>query len=558
MPSDRVARGRRWFGGALGTVLLLAGAGLAGTPPLAAAGIPHGGTLTYIDAPLTPFVKNFNPFSPSYAPGSAELQLFEPLLYFDSYTEKVIPVLATSYRYSRGDRVITMTLRRGVKWSDGVSFTSADVVFTYEDILKHPAIDLTGVGSDLKSVSAEGPYKVRFVLKQRDIPFLYYLAGLVPILPKHIWQGKNPVTFTNPNPVTTGPFLLEKITSDEMVLKRNPDYWNRPLPYVSQIDVPMYLSNTTSDLAMSQGKWSMGQQFIPDIHTALLAHNPSHYFYWFPPVAPTTLFTNDAVYPTSLPAFRQALSVAINRNTISSVGEYGYEPPINGTGLPLPTFAKWVDPKVVAHYPDSYSPARAKEILRKAGFKWSPAGKLLTPKGQPVTLTLMAPSGATDYVADSEIMVRELQAIGINATATTPSVSTELADLGDGHFQLAILWTSTGPGPYFVYDTLYNSVYSAPVGKVAPSNYERWMNPETDRLLNAYAHTNDPAKEHAIMDQLEAIVASQLPTIPLVGEVAWDEYNTTQFVGWPTAADPYSAFASEWDYQYIFARVHER
>lgn len=523
-----------------------------------ASGYPHGGTITYIDAPIAPFSDNFNPFSGSYALGSSEIDIYEPLLFFNDYTEKVVPKLAAKYTYSDGNRVITMQLRKGVRWSDGRPFTSADVVFTYRAILAHPAIDLSGVSSDLKSVTALGRYAVRFTLKHPNTPFLYYLAGSVPIVPAHVWQGKNPVTFTNTNPVTTGPWLVQSENTNQVVLKANPHYWNAPEPYVQTIVVPAYLSNTSADLAMVQGKWDMGQQFIPNLKSALLAKN-SNYHFWFPPTFPATIWTNDATYPLSLVPLRRAISLSINRQLVSAIGEYGYEKPVNLTGLPLPTFARWVPPSLLKKFAPTYSPARAKTILKAAGFRWNAQGRLVDPKGQVVSFTLLAPSGATDYVSDCKLVASELGAIGLNVTVSVPTVSTEIADLQSGNFQLALLWTPTvGPGPYFLYDSMYSSVFTAPVGKTAVSNYERWNNPATDRLLNAFAQTRDPAKEKAIMAQLETIIGNEQPTIPLVGGVAWEEYNTAHIVGWPSAQNPYDAFASAWDYEYIFAQVHRK
>ncbi|MCY0898041.1 MAG: ABC transporter substrate-binding protein [Firmicutes bacterium] len=96
----------------------------------------HASIASYIEAPDSPFVANFNPFSPSNSVTSAGLaEIYEPLLHFNTYTGQIVPKLATSYTYSDNHQTITFHLRHGVKWSNGLPFTSADAVFTYDMIL---------------------------------------------------------------------------------------------------------------------------------------------------------------------------------------------------------------------------------------------------------------------------------------------------------------------------------------------------------------------------------------------------------------------------------------
>ena len=85
------------------------------------------------------------------------------------------------------------------------------------------------------------------------------------------------------------------------------------------------------------------------------------------------------------------------------------------------------------------------------------------------------------------------------------------------------------------------STNSAPVGQVAVSNYERWMDPATDALLNQYAASTDPAIQKQALYGLQQIMGNQLPSIPLTAEPYWYEYSTAKFVGWPDAQHPYAA-----------------
>ena len=94
--------------------------------------------------------------------------------------------------------------------------------------------------------------------------------------------------------------------------------------------------------------------------------------------------------------------------------------------------------------------------------------------------------------------------------------------------------------PYYELRQLLYSKVSAPIGQDAATNWERWENPATDRLIEEYASTTSAAKQHQVVDQLENVMLSDVPVIPLSEFVDWYEYNTSQFTGWVTASDPYA------------------
>ncbi len=84
------------------------------------------------------------------------------------------------------------------------------------------------------------------------------------------------------------------------------------------------------------------------------------------------------------------------------------------------------------------------------------------------------------------------------------------------------------------------SANSAPIGTAAGSNFERYSNPQTDALINQYATTAYPAQQHSIVNQLEKVMLSEVPVIPVTEAVDWFQYDTGSFSGWPTQANPYA------------------
>jgi peptide/nickel transport system substrate-binding protein len=109
---------------------------------------------------------------------------------------------------------------------------------------------------------------------------------------------------------------------------------------------------------------------------------------------------------------------------------------------------------------------------------------------------------------------------------------------------MAISWTNPGPTPFYLYNSLLNSTNSAAVGSQASSNFERWTDPATDKLLVQYATTTNPTIQQQALNGLQQVMVEQLPSIPLVYGATWYEYSSRNFTGWPVAGNPYASPAA--------------
>ena len=116
-----------------------------------------------------------------------------------------VPWLSTGYAFNEDATRLSMTLREGVKWSDGAEFDAGDVQFTFELLRDTPGLDGRGLWTDLERIEVEGN-TVHFGFKQPCFSGLERIAHQA-IVPEHIWKEReNPGTYPNPNPVGTGPF----------------------------------------------------------------------------------------------------------------------------------------------------------------------------------------------------------------------------------------------------------------------------------------------------------------------------------------------------------------
>jgi peptide/nickel transport system substrate-binding protein len=525
-------------------VLLLAGVTAAAWTAVGSqAGTKHaaGGTsVTIANVAGMSWTCGFNPFNStvqflSFGP------IYEGLVFVNELKSgAATPWLASKFAWSNHAKTLTFTIRKGPKWSDGKPVTAADVLFTFQLLKKHKALDLQAVWSVLKSVTRKGSNQVVFKFKSAAAPYFYYVAGQTPIVPKHIWAKiANPVTFTDKAPVGSGAYTVSgsNCNPQRIIYTKNAHYWQKGKPKIDTVVYPAYTDNGPANLALATGQDQWGGQFIPNIKNYYSAKSKDNH-YWFPPLANVSIFINLKNPILKSLAVRRAMAYAINRPRVAAIGESGYEPASNQTGIVSPTFKSWLNKKLAKKV--GYDPAKAKSILRKAGYKLQ-GGVFHTKKGKPLSFTMINISGYTDWIASANIVQQELKNIGIKVTTSNISGTTYDDETFNGHFELAYDGNEAGgPSPYYELRQELYSKNSAPIGKQASSNWERYYNPKVDKLFNSYASTTSLAKQHSIVDQLEAAMVRDIPIIPITGAVDFYEYNTKSITGWVNPGNPYA------------------
>jgi peptide/nickel transport system substrate-binding protein len=499
-----------------------------------------GSTLTISNESGSTWNCQFNPFNENV---NWELfgPVYEPLVFIDSLESgKASPWLAKSWTWSDNDTVVTFTMRSGVKWQDGVPLTAADVVYTYNLLKAHTALDLNSDWSVLKSVVQKGSNQVVMTFNGSGLTDFYLVAYDTPIVPEHIWSKiSNPVTYPDKNPVGSGAYKIGSCTPENIKFVANTNYYLPGEPKIQTVNYPAFLSNTPANQELADGQAQWGNQFIPSIKSFYSDKSP-HNKYWFPPTLNNDLFINLTKPLLDNVAVRQAMSYAIDRSKVSTDGEYGYEPPASQSGIVTPTFSSWVDTSLTSQYNYSYDPAKAEQTLTAAGFTKGSNGIYQNSAGQQLNFTVINIGGDSDFVADMQIVEQEFKAVGIGLTVDNLSSNAFDSDLFNGDYQLAYYYETGGPTPYYEFRQWLDSAGSAPIGQAASYNYERYDNPATDALLTEYANTSSSTLQHQIMDQLQDVMLTQVPVIPIVESVDWYEYNTGAFTGWPTASNPYA------------------
>ncbi|TDO58935.1 peptide/nickel transport system substrate-binding protein [Kribbella sp. VKM Ac-2571] len=495
-----------------------------------------GGTVTIANVGGQTWPCQFNPFNPAVNQVALGF-VYEPLTFVNVLKAgATTPMLATAFTWSPKKDSIDFTIRDGVKWSDGQPFTADDVVYTFTRMKEQPALDLYSLwtGAGLTSVSAAGN-KVTLKFKAAAEPYFFNFAGQVGIVPKHIWSAgeaaSKPATWTDPKPVGTGPFTVESCSGNNISYVANPNYWQPGKPYVEKVQYPAYLDNNPANLDLASGKAQWGGQYIPNIDNFYKAKSPENN-YWFPPTANVALVpNNDPSRPaTSKLEVRQAIAYALDREQISKIGESGYQPAANQTGVVTPTFDKYFDKDALtaAGY-DKPNLDKAKQLLQTAGYSES----------NPLKLNVITVTGYTDWDASLAVVKQQLAKVGIELTIQDLQQQSYNQKLYTGDYDLAYSSLSGGPSPYYELRQLLYSKNSAPIGKQANSNYSRYMKPEVDKLFDQYASA-DPDTQVKLIKQISSYMIKDVPIIPTTESVDWYQYNTKDLDGWPTQDDPYA------------------
>ncbi len=502
-----------------------------------------GGTLTIDNESGALWQCDFNPYNGGVNGESFGI-LYEPLVYDNLLNDKKTNMLASSYQWSPDNKTLTFTIRSGVQWTDGQPFSAADVVFSFNLLKQYPALDLQSDWSVLSGVSQSGTDKVVMTFTTSAVPNFYQIAAQTAIVPQHIWSSfKDPVSQTVKDPIGTGPFTMSQCTGQNITFTRNPNYWQKGLPYLQTVNYPAFLDNDPANAFLASGQAQWGGQFIPNIDTYYVARDKTHNHYWFPPINNINIWFNVKRSPLDQKLVRQAFAFAIDRASVSQKGEYGYEPAGNQTGVLSPTFDSWIDQAQATTYGYKFDVAKADSLLQQAGYTKGSSGIYQDASGKKLSFTIINIAGYTDWVASVQVIQDNLKQAGIELKAQNLDSNAYFDKLFSGNFDLAYgsLNASPGPNPYYELRNTLDSATTAALGATANGDYGRYNNPAVDTLFDQFGATTDPAKQHDLIKQVEAVMLEDVPVIPVTEGVAWYQYSTKDFAGWPTPDDPYAA-----------------
>jgi len=489
------------------------------------------------------WIRNFNPLTTaSAARWPTPAGVYEPLYVFNSVKSEHVPWLAVEHEWRENNRVLRITTRDGVRWSDGTPFSARDVYFTFDLMREFPALDDIGAWTFLEDIRLIDEHTIDFRFQRLFVPGFGRLVTQV-IVPEHIWKDvEDPVAFPNEDPVATGPFTEVRVFRNQVYeLGRNPYYWQEGKPYVEALRFPALPSNDRANLALVFDEVDWAGNFVPAIDRVFVARSPETHDYWFPLTGSTIfLYANTATPPFDDVAVRKAFSMAIDRDRLVEVALFDYSRPADATAL-SDAFLSWKDPEALAagDWVD-LDVERANALLDAAGYERGEDGFRLDENGDPLTFEVLTVSGWSDWVRAAQIIARGFEKIGVQATVRTYDFGAWFQRVQKGDFDMSLGWSYEGPTPYTFYRWLMSTRTVEPVGEIATGNWHRYGSAAADSVLLAFEGEPDPDGQRRLAARLQRIFVAEAPAIPLYPNPSWAEFNTGRFEGFPTEENPYA------------------
>ncbi|MGH7715399.1 MAG: ABC transporter substrate-binding protein, partial [Vulcanimicrobiaceae bacterium] len=354
----------------------------------------------------------------------------------DNFTN--VPDLATSWKSTPDKLHWTVELRRGVKWSDGAPFTSHDVVWTWRTQMD-PATGFPyrGQFTYIKSVTAEGPYRVRFDLRNKNALFESQGLGAA-ILPAHLLEriphAQLRTSDFGEHPIGTGPYVLEKWRHDQSAaFKANPNWWGGTQT-VKRIVFEIVLNDQARNDAMIEGSADLDDNIAPASFDELKLAHTKLQLIRIPDTYTTFLYVNFRRPGLNDIAVRQAMMYGFDRKAIVDGlyrGDFALATSLVPQGLRL-----WYDPKV-KKYP--YDPDKARMLLERTGYRLGADG--VRRRGKVRLSYVLDDTQASGHLDLDAAFQADMRAIGIAITIRSIDFATYINDAQDGNFDLgAIQW----------------------------------------------------------------------------------------------------------------------
>ena len=574
---------RNWLCSIVICAVLLAGCGKTSTPPATAHPLPgsprvsqcetgvHGGQLV-LALPAPP--RTFNPFLAFDASSDTITRLlFSPFVHFDQVSQVPGQGLAESWSVSDDQKTWTLKLRSGVYWSDGRPLTTDDVVFTWKELVLNTnynrlTFDLFQINGQTFKVSRLDDLTVQVVTPEPFGPFLEFFCVLT-ILPKHVLQpyvtrekflDAYGLSTTPASLVGSGPYRLKSYEPGKsMVLERNPEYWvadraGKRLPYLDEVKF-LFGAEPGSDLMMfingeSHVCENPRPEFYPQFVQASaggrfkvldLGPGMERDFMWFNLNTGSNAAGNPFVDPAkrgifARKEFRQAVAWALDRQRIAREVYGGRAVP--GEGFIGTENPRWQNPAVARYQHD---PALSRQLLADLGLRdGNGDGYVELPGGTNLTVALLSNTPNPNRERSAQMVVEDLKTVGLKfevsmvdyrllITKITQDFDYECALMGlggggvDPAAQINVLRSSGELHQWFPRQSAPATPWEARI----------------DGLLNSLMRTTDYGERKKAFDEIQAIMADELPMIYTISPLAFGALTPNLRNVRPAVLSPY-------------------
>lgn len=410
----------------------------------------------------------------------------------------------------------TYHIRKNARWHDGVSVTSYDAKFSYE-VMMHPDINVeTRQGWDVVDrVETPDSHTVVFHLREVYANFVGDCFYDESVLPEHLLRGSLGPQFQNAefhrHPVGSGPFVFKEwVSGSHIIVRANKDYYGDG-PYLDEIVIKFIPDGNALVMQLETGE------------IAAIDNAPNTALPVVERMKGVRLFRNAALFNEHLDfncenailgdrLVRRALALATNRKELADRIYKGVWLPAYGDDYPRsPYYTTAVETL------NAFDPARAENLLTKAGWVDRNGDGIREKNGAPLALTISATAGNLDRERSEMVLREEYRSIGVDLAVKNYSPGELYASwdeggiLRRGKYDIALYAALMPPDPSTKEGT-YSAAFIPPKGQ----NFTRIRNERLTRLLGEGSRTVVFADRKRIYDEISRIVADESPAIPLL------------------------------------------
>ncbi len=417
-------------------------------------------------------------------------------LLFDSVVHKdehynLQPGIATAWEWP-DPLTLVLHIRPGIHFHDGHPLEAADVAWSIDSM--HNGSIVTSKSGNFASVDhaeAPDPHTCVVHLRRPDTGLLFNLSdGLSAVVERGAGQGMGD------HPIGSGPFQFVSQTEDkEVVLRRNPTYWNGP-PRIESLRFAIVPDSITRALEVEKGSADVASNALTADTVYALRSMPNLVTEDLPGSVVNYITFNVSDPLLRDPRVRQAFSLSLDRPAMIHAlwRDHAH---LAETLLPAQHWAAENLPPTTRDIP------RAKALLDASGYP---------PDAHGIRLHLTLKSSTDDTMRlVAAVVQQQVRDAGIDLTLRQNEFGTFYADVTKGAFQLYVLrWLGANEDPD-IFRYAYASTAMPPKG----SNRGHYLNPQIDSLLTSASSEPNQDKRRGLYLQIQRILSADEPTIVL-------------------------------------------
>jgi len=413
--------------------------------------------------------------------------VYERLTHYKIEKLEAEPELAESWKFAPDYTSLTVKLRQGVKFHTGRPLTAEDVKWNLEWVAKpEAASQLMNVAKGVVKIDIPDPYTLNLQFDQPRPSFLDAFEALFIADPQTFQEAQDGKRY-----VGTGPFVFKEwVPGDHFTLTRNPDYWQKGLPYLDEITMKVIPDAQTRLVNLQTGAADIAVTLDPRDLKDL--QKDKNFFVTSHPIMTSVWYVGIDVKaePFTDKRVRQAIAYLLDRRRIVDTQLLFGEP----TVIPWDKLSPAYDAELAQR--NQYNPAKAKELLTQAGLAGGATVSLYPSGSYPETGPIV------------EMLQAELTKLGWKTSIEKLASAEMIQKLNTGQFRG--LWCSLVGYMHMTPSTLFINSY--PFRVPNGSNFDT---PQYRQLINDIVKETDEAKLKTIYRQINEVIVDECFLCPV-------------------------------------------